>query len=256
MLSHDTIWTLIDRLAQEQGLTPSGLARLAGLDPTTFNPSKRFKPDGRPRWPSTESIAKILDATQTAPNSFFSLGRRLFSNQRDSQRRGGFTDAGSNAETHPASFQMIRKPIGLMQQLLTLASGPVEDKADPCDMKDLETKSLPLATIQPEKGGTGQQDYLPFPLVDSQRVLAVEMEDEVFSPCYPAGCYLLLHPLCALKVGERLLFCVQGRAPMIGQIRTADKQDIEIEALGLLETRLLLERSTLIWWARILWASQ
>ena len=61
MLSHDRIWQAIDRLAEEHDLTASGLARKAGLDPTTFNRSKRVAADGRPRWPSTESIAKILD---------------------------------------------------------------------------------------------------------------------------------------------------------------------------------------------------
>ncbi len=63
MLSHLDIWAGIDALARRHSLTASGLARLAGLDPTTFNRSKRFGPDGKPRWPSTESIAKVLEAT-------------------------------------------------------------------------------------------------------------------------------------------------------------------------------------------------
>ncbi len=63
MLSHDRVWAAIDTLARRHGLTPSGLARRAGLDPTTFNPSKRIAGDGRPRWPSTESLAKVLEAT-------------------------------------------------------------------------------------------------------------------------------------------------------------------------------------------------
>ncbi|WP_246657601.1 helix-turn-helix transcriptional regulator [Cohaesibacter sp. CAU 1516] len=71
MLSHTTIWSAIDRLASENSLTASGLARLAGLDATSFNPSKRFKPDGRPRWPSTESISKVLAATDTSVEQFF-----------------------------------------------------------------------------------------------------------------------------------------------------------------------------------------
>ena len=65
MLSHARIWSAIDRLAERKRLSASGLARLAGLDPTTFNKSKRVAADGRPRWPSTESIAKILEATGT-----------------------------------------------------------------------------------------------------------------------------------------------------------------------------------------------
>ncbi|MBD8877833.1 S24 family peptidase [Roseibium polysiphoniae] len=63
MLSHAQVWAAIDGLARRNGLSPSGLAKRAGLDPTTFNPSKRFAGDGRARWPSTESLAKILEAT-------------------------------------------------------------------------------------------------------------------------------------------------------------------------------------------------
>ena len=44
---------------------PPGLPRESGLDPTTFNKSKRITPDGRARWPSTESVAKALAATNS-----------------------------------------------------------------------------------------------------------------------------------------------------------------------------------------------
>lgn len=73
MLSHGEIWGAIDRLALRYGLSPSGLARKAGLDPTTFNKSKRFAGDGRPRWPSTESISKILVATGARLDDFTTL---------------------------------------------------------------------------------------------------------------------------------------------------------------------------------------
>lgn len=73
MLSHESVWSAIDRLARHHGMTPSGLARRAGLDPTTFNPSKRIAADGRPRWPSMESIAKILEATRADMGAFASL---------------------------------------------------------------------------------------------------------------------------------------------------------------------------------------
>ncbi len=63
MLKHTDIWHAIDRLAARYNLSPSGLARRAGLDPTTFNKSKRVTREGKRRWPSTESIAKILGAT-------------------------------------------------------------------------------------------------------------------------------------------------------------------------------------------------
>jgi len=72
-LTHSQIWSAIDRLAARAGLSASGLAKKAGLDPTTFNKSKRITPDGRERWPSTESVAKSLAATGTPVNAFVSL---------------------------------------------------------------------------------------------------------------------------------------------------------------------------------------
>lgn len=73
MLKHDEIWTAVDRLARSFGYSPSGLARQAGLDPTAFNKSKRFAPDGKPRWPSTESISRILAATGATMSDFLAL---------------------------------------------------------------------------------------------------------------------------------------------------------------------------------------
>ena len=72
-LTHSQIWTALDKLAARCKLSPSGLAKRAGLDPTTFNKSKRITPDGRARWPSTESIAKALAATGVSVESFVSL---------------------------------------------------------------------------------------------------------------------------------------------------------------------------------------
>jgi phage repressor protein C with HTH and peptisase S24 domain len=73
MLTHADIWNAVDRLATRAGLSASGLAKRAGLDPTTFNKSKRVTPEGRPRWPSTESIAKSLQATGITLDGFVAL---------------------------------------------------------------------------------------------------------------------------------------------------------------------------------------
>ena len=72
-LTHEQIWTALDRLAERAGLSASGLAKKAGLDPTTFNKSKRITADGHERWPSTESIARALAATDTSIDSFVQL---------------------------------------------------------------------------------------------------------------------------------------------------------------------------------------
>src|SRR5216684_2729021 len=73
MLTHDQVWTALDRLAERAGLSASGLARKSGLDPTTFNKSKRITADGRERWPSTESVAKALAATGSSIDTFVQL---------------------------------------------------------------------------------------------------------------------------------------------------------------------------------------
>lgn len=72
MLSHTDIWRAIDRLAERHNLSPSGLARKAGLSPTLFNPSKRVN-NGRKRWPSTESVAAILGATGSSLDDFVAM---------------------------------------------------------------------------------------------------------------------------------------------------------------------------------------
>src|SRR3546814_15377837 len=110
MLRHADIWKAIDRLAAKHGLSASGLARRAGLDPTTFNKSKRVGPDGRLRWPSTESVSKILEATGEPMGGFLALiGERARSGlarqvplRGDPQAgaAGVFADAGHPAARH------------------------------------------------------------------------------------------------------------------------------------------------------------
>lgn len=105
MLRHGEIWRAIDRLAASKGLSASGLAKQAGLDPTTFNRSKRTTGNGKLRWPSTESIAKVLDATGVSFGEFVQLlgegNRRAGTVQRvpvigyaQAGKAGYFDDAG------------------------------------------------------------------------------------------------------------------------------------------------------------------
>lgn len=63
IMTHDDVWRAIERFATEHGMSCSGLAKCSGLDPTTFNKSKRWSKEGQPRWPSTNSISKILAST-------------------------------------------------------------------------------------------------------------------------------------------------------------------------------------------------
>ena len=73
MFSHKQVWAAIDTIAERYGFSASGLAKKSGLDPTSFNPSKRSGPDGRPRWPTTESIANLLEAAGATIEEFSDL---------------------------------------------------------------------------------------------------------------------------------------------------------------------------------------
>lgn len=101
-MRHTDIWKAIDSLADRNGLSPSGLARRAGLDPTAFNKSKREGADGAPRWLSTESLAKVLQAVGASLEDFAALA--------DGRRQGhtapllGFAKAGNNGYFDDAGF--------------------------------------------------------------------------------------------------------------------------------------------------------
>ncbi len=73
-MQYNQVWNAVDKLAKMQGLSPSGLAKKAGLDATTFNKSKRLRPDGKKRWPSLESINKIIEVSGITFEQFSHLG--------------------------------------------------------------------------------------------------------------------------------------------------------------------------------------
>jgi len=109
MLSHDRVWAAIDALAERYSLSASGLAKRAGLDSTAFNKSKRQSVDGRPRWPSSESLSKVIEATGASLEEFIMLVRgppasdRLPS-QSSSVPLIGFAQAGAGGFLDDAGF--------------------------------------------------------------------------------------------------------------------------------------------------------
>jgi phage repressor protein C with HTH and peptisase S24 domain len=73
MFTHKQVWNAIDIIAERYGFSASGLAKKSGLDPTSFNPSKRNGPDGRPRWPTMESISRVLNASGAPVDEFMEI---------------------------------------------------------------------------------------------------------------------------------------------------------------------------------------
>ena len=62
-MTHSELWSGICNLAAHFNISCSRLAKISGLDATTFNRSKYSTRYGQPRWPSTYSLARVLDAT-------------------------------------------------------------------------------------------------------------------------------------------------------------------------------------------------
>ncbi len=110
MVSHIDIWNAIDAVAERHGLSASALARLAGLDATAFNKSKRVSKDGRERWPSTESVAKVLEATGESFDAFLSSGGAYLQVPPEMARPSvpllGLAQAGSGGFFDSAGFPM------------------------------------------------------------------------------------------------------------------------------------------------------
>ena len=108
MLTHSQIWGAIDALAARHGLSPSGLAKLAGLDPTTFNKSKRGGANGKLRWPSTESVSKVLRATGASLDEFVTLVGREGGTTRSYATRSvpliGLAQAGTSGYFDDSGF--------------------------------------------------------------------------------------------------------------------------------------------------------
>lgn len=100
-MKHSDIWRGLDRLAAHHGLSISGLAKLAGLDATAFNPSKRMGKDGRPRWPSTESVARALSSVGAG---FDDLAALIEGKRGSTAPLIGFAQAGNDGYFNDAGF--------------------------------------------------------------------------------------------------------------------------------------------------------
>ena len=130
MFSHDRIWAAIDALAERHSLSVSGLAKRAGLDPTTFNKSKRYAVDGRARWPSTESLAKIMEATGASLDEFMTLVLGRASNGNSGATRSvpllGFAQAGAGGFFDDGGFpvgqgwDVVEFPVGSADSVYAL----------------------------------------------------------------------------------------------------------------------------------------
>lgn len=221
MLSHDQIWDALDRLAARHELTPSGLARRAGLDPTSFNKSKRLSPDGRLRWPSTESIAKVLDATGASMEQFLSF------------MRPGDAVSGVPERSSPQKTSSIPL-LGFAQ---AGAGGFFDDGGFPA--------------------GQGW-DVVEFPAPPSQKagLYALEIQGDSMMPLYRDGDVLIVEPGAQVRRNDRVVVKTREGEVMAKVLLRQSARSIELMSLNPAHPNRTLELSDVEWIARIIWASQ
>ncbi|WP_184499138.1 MULTISPECIES: S24 family peptidase [Rhizobium] len=221
MLSHGQIWEALDRLAERHELTPSGLARRAGLDPTSFNKSKRLSADGRLRWPSTESIAKVLDATGASMEQFLAFMR---------------PEAGSLGQQEGA-FPRQGGSIPLLGFAQAGAGGFFDDGGFPA--------------------GQGW-DVVEFPAAPSQKagVYALEVQGESMMPLYRDGDVLIVEPGAQVRRNDRVVVRTNEGEVMAKVLLRQSPRSIELLSLNPEHPNRILELSDVDWIARIIWASQ
>ncbi|MGD9806874.1 MAG: S24 family peptidase [Hyphomicrobiaceae bacterium] len=215
-LTHEWIWNAIDTLASRSGLTPSGLARLAGLDPTAFNRSKRLTAEGRPRWPSTESIAKVLEATGTALDEFATLEFETSLQIADDE-----TEIGEIAGVRIVAE--IRGAIVL-------------------DWEPVSTQAVAV---------NGNITLAP-----SRRRFAVTVSDSSLEPAYSAGNVLIVSEATEPRAGDRVLVKPSGMPVSPQLLLATSVTHVELGSFTDINKRVSVQRCDLDWMARIVLVRQ
>jgi phage repressor protein C with HTH and peptisase S24 domain len=215
-MRHEDIWRAIDTLAAENGLSPSGLARKAGLDPTSFNISKRTAAGGKLRWPSSESLAKILGATSTRLEDFTALvsGARAMS---DGARMRGRTKI---------------PLIGLTQ---AGTEGFFDDGGYPA--------------------GAGW-DEVELPATTDVNAYALSISGDSMEPVYRAGDRVIVSPAAPVRVGDRVVARTREGAVMAKELARRTAARIELASLNPAFAELRFAADEILWMHRIVWASQ
>lgn len=218
MLSHERIWTAIDEVAKRYQLTTSGLARRAGLDPTTFNPSKRTGPDGRERWPSTESVSKILKATGMSIAEFMGL--------LDARA----ARAAVRHEPEP-SFRQVPL-LGLAQ---AGAGGFFDDGGFPA--------------------GQGW-DQVDIPAPRGEGVYALKVTGDSMLPLYRDGDTIIVSPTEPTRKGDRVVVKTRDGEVMAKVLEKRSAKTVELASVNTDHPHRTIPTADIEWIARIIWASQ
>jgi len=226
MLTHKAIWTAIDALAEKHGLTASGLARKAGLDPTTFNRSKRASRDGKQRWPSTESIAKVVEATGTTMAEFLEVLLE------SSGGRG-------------AAFR-----------LPTVELSIIDGKDRPTGLFDAAGFPARNNNAEARNAEARMWELRPFPGLHDDLAYAVDLNTDKYAPLYAPGCILILSPRAETRRNDRILVSTTVGDIMLCVLLRKTLTRIELADVNTPDQERSFDTTEIAWMHRIVWASQ
>src|SRR3954447_17692201 len=217
-MKHEDVWRALDTLAAENGLSASGLAKRSGLDATTFNPSKRRMPDGRNRWPSTESLAKVLDATGASLEAFTALvtGARALSS------------SGGGA-----------RPVVRRVPLIGLAQAGGEGYFD--------DGGYPVG---------GGWDEVSLPEIADPNAYALEISGDSMEPVYRDGDQVIVSPAAPIRRGDRVVVRTVAGKVMAKQLARRSARRVELKSLNPEHPDYSFDLTEVAWIHRIVWASQ
>ena len=234
MLSHDRVWAAIDALAERYSLSASGLAKLAGLDSTAFNKSKRLSADGRPRWPSTESLAKIMEATGASLDEFVALVETGIA------ARSGRRIAGRGAGASSSSF--LDRP--LPQQRPTI---PLVGFAQAGAGGFFDDAGFPV--------GQGW-DLIELPAQSGEGAYALKVQGDSMLPLYRHGDVVIVSPSAACRPGDRVVVRTRDGEVMAKVLARRSPDGLELSSLNPAHPLRIVGTGEVEWMARIIWASQ
>ena len=258
MLRHEDIWRALDKLAQEHGLTPSGLARRAGLDATTFNRSKRMSREGKLRWPSTESVAKVLDITNCSLSHLVEL---ISENRNIKAWNPPVIDIGKVIDSglfgHSGRIENPYYPINKPQPVTNVAFTSTPYQSEPSPHSRANADRVSLDKIDPKKRAGQKFSGLPETTIDDPFAYYLRINELGYEPNFRIGDILIASPSTPIAPGSFVLACLPDGKVHLCQI-SADATDhgLVIPLIPLLRNhteRLPLSRCE--WVVRIVWAS-
>lgn len=224
-MNHDDVWRALDTLAAEHGLSASGLARKAGLDATTFNRSKRRMNDGRARWPSTESLSKVLNATGSSLEAFTALVGGARALPHGSPGRGG------NGNGHGS----IARRVPLIGFAQAGGDGFFDDAGFPVG---------------------GSWDEVGLPEVADPNAYALEISGTSMEPVYRDGDVVVVSPAAPVRRGDRVVARTRLGEVMAKELVRRSARRVELRSLNPDHPGYSFELTELAWMHRIVWASQ